>query len=540
MATNEGFRAAAASTSGSSPWHGPFKPAPCACCNTPRSNSGPRYNTLLAQNCDRHWAEFPPQAKSFILNSPCRIALGSLFDFWSAPQHVHYTRGSAAVNTYSAAWHLALLHLDMGMVREARALTINGSFIHQCHNSSIEKLDAVLASDSDEMTLMQLERLMPLFTRGSNTIQSPQTMVKYIRAHLPKINSNMMTSHGTFTPTSIKGYVGQISDDWYSTSPAKKVKQPSMILGNSAQIKIVFVDDANDDEKHSFDIGSSITLKSLFNDYSDRRGISLRSLRFSFAGKALFLSSAGHKTPEELGWKDGDFVKVHYVSQAPSDGENSCQARTSPSLSASKKTKSRQCSNMKAKSKKKKPQQRGELTKKLEYKVQHSKQLTMIHDEAEAQFKAIRQRLNNLVIERSRPKTRISCTRKKEPYVPSVVETNPLKEGIVGKGGKSRYVIQVGEVQNLYKTTKPSLMHQISLAPLSTLDLHGSTREEALVKLDERLNVWFDAAMRGSYPFVKLAVIVCGCGSQTLSETVQDWIKSNGKVSNAPQRRSSR
>ena len=38
-----------------------------------------------------------------------------------------------------------------------------------------------------------------------------------------------------------------------------------------------------------------------------------------------------------------------------------------------------------------------------EYKVDHSKILTKIHEEASAQFKSIRQRLNNLAIERSQP-----------------------------------------------------------------------------------------------------------------------------------------
>jgi hypothetical protein len=53
------------------------------------------------------------------------------------------------------------------------------------------------------------------------------------------------------------------------------------------------------------------------------------------------------------------------------------------------------------------------------------------------------------------------------------------------------------------------------------LDLYGCTREEAIARLTESLKKWVDTAMKGSYPFVITAVIVCGCGSQVLSETVK-------------------
>ncbi|KAL7523690.1 hypothetical protein ACHAXR_000289 [Thalassiosira sp. AJA248-18] len=115
-----------------------------------------------------------------------------------------------------------------------------------------------------------------------------------------------------------------------------------------------------------------------------------------------------------------------------------------------------------------------------------------------------------------------------------------FKEG--GKAGKSHYTIHVGEVENLYKTTKPNAMlvsHPSASAPLETLDLHGCTREEALTKLDESLKVWVDAAMQGSYPFVQSAMIVCGCGNQILSEVTSNWIGSNHNVSNAPKLKSS-
>ena len=110
-----------------------------------------------------------------------------------------------------------------------------------------------------------------------------------------------------------------------------------------------------------------------------------------------------------------------------------------------------------------------------------------------------------------------------------------LNHGLGGKAGRSRYVVQVGEVSNLYKTAKPSSRNSAANAdPLPTLDLHGHTKEEAVAALDAALEVWADEAMRGSYPFVREAEIICGCGSQVVSETVAEWIRDNVRVRNAP------
>ena len=57
-----------------------------------------------------------------------------------------------------------------------------------------------------------------------------------------------------------------------------------------------------------------------------------------------------------------------------------------------------------------------------------------------------------------------------------------------------------------------------------------------MVRLNESLKAWVDAAMRGYYPFVITVVIICGCGSQVLMETVQEWIKSTSQVRNAPKK----
>ena len=136
------------------------------------------------------------------------------------------------------------------------------------------------------------------------------------------------------------------------------------------------------------------------------------------------------------------------------------------------------------------------------------------------------------MIERSLPKVK-SQPRPKLVVHPSVMIDNPPTTGLGGKAGKSHYIVQIGEVRNLYKTSKKP----ISRAPQAiSIDLHGVTKTEALQLLDKKLPQWHDLAMSGSYPFVIPVELICGCGNQILSEAVEGWIRGNEKVSNAPKK----
>ncbi|KAL7527013.1 hypothetical protein ACHAXR_004211 [Thalassiosira sp. AJA248-18] len=531
--------------------HGKNARASAACANgpiaghsKPKTHGWAHYKPKSHDNTNPeiNWDAIPLQAKAFILDNPeGMFPLPKLIKFWSDPENIASTRGSAARTVCAALYYLALFYLQLRKFREARALTINGSFIHQCYNSSIQEIQAVFGlglCKSENLSNGILLGRMPYYARGLNSIQSPEMMESHLRRHLPKEN---LTSCDKSDPKVMSGLVDQISDDWKGSSSKNRHHQSSSSTDDASQIKLVLVDDANKDGCRSFDIGSSTTLKVLFNDYADYRGISLRLLRFSYAGKTLFLSSAGHKTPKELSMQDRDVIKVHDTSKSEEQSSDNNGSSSQSRHSTSKKSKAKKRSNKKVVVKKKKLLQQEPTMTLEEHKVQHSKQLTKIHDEAQTQFKQIRQRLNNLVIFRSQPKTKSKRPRtpKSEPSVSSIVDSH-FKED--GKAGKSHYTIHVGEVQNLYKTTKPNAMlasHPSASAPLETLDLHGCTREEALIKLDESLKVWVDAAMRGSYPFVQSAVIVCGCGNQILSEVTSNWIRSNHNVSNAPKLKSS-
>lgn len=360
-------------------------------------------------------------------------------------------------------------------------------------------------------------------------MSSSQSLENFLQAKLPAEYQRMMTSFVGFSrrePT--MEYINQISQDWNSSLKSQQKRRPKC-EGEEKKIKITFVDQIGCGEE--FSIGVSTSLKTLFNEYADEKGISLRNIRFSYNGKTIFLSSAGRQTPEELGMSDHDTITVlsTVVDQVVEVSKEEISYKN-PSRKGSSPTK-------KNKSKRKKKGHNAFKISKSDhdYKVEHSQALTRLFEEAEPKFKQIRQDLNVLVLECKKPKKRINASNANESV--SSFVSNPITEDSCGKAGKSHFVVQVGEVENLYKTTKPSTVVQSNISQLTciaSLDLHGLTKYEAVKILERSLEKWKDEAMSGSYPWVIPAVIVCGCGSQVLSETVEQWIKQKSCVANAP------
>jgi len=324
------------------------------------------------------------------------------------------------------------------------------------------------------------------------------------------------------------------SEDAHGKS-GKKHQKSSSKTSEETQIQLILADDENTEDRHALNIGSSTTLKMLFNDYAEKRGVSLRSLRFSHNGKTLFLSSAGNRTPDELNMGDQDVITVRNTNNDASR-ENSDSSSKEKKKPTTKHVRKHGNSTKKTKGKRKKEQSKQvELVKTLEdYKAHHSKLLTKLHDEVQPRLKEIRNRLNSLDLERQPPKKKRSIKKKKKGEGNAGGQLVLPDSGAGGKAGKPHFVVQVGEVQNLYKTTKSSRQKGSPCDASATLDLHGCTRDEALAKLDATLETWVDAAMRGAYPFVIPAKIVCGCGGQVLSETVERWIRNRAQVANCP------
>jgi len=355
---------------------------------------------------------------------------------------------------------------------------------------------------------------------------NPQTMYAYLKEN----PSDVINALAKTQPGNVMQYVDEIGDGWRDSSTRRRQK-PSSKTSTETQIQLIIVGDTNEGERHSFIIGSSTTLKTLFNDYAEKRGDSLRSLRFSYGGKTLFLSSVGNKTPDELNMQDQDVIIVHGTNASPEKNRGSTNDKNT--LAPKKvKTINNSTRKTKGKGKTKKQSIKQEEPVKIktleEYKAQHSNILSKLHEEVHPHLKEIRTRLNALELERQPRKQKRK--KKGKTKIKHCVDNQALpNSGIGGKAGKPYFIVQVGEVQNLYKTTKPSQKSPCS----ATLDLHGCTREEALVKLDENLTAWVDNAMHGSYPFVISAKIICGCGNQILSETVKKWIREHAQVANA-------
>mmetsp|Transcript_12539 Transcript_12539/g.20273 ORF Transcript_12539/g.20273 Transcript_12539/m.20273 type:complete len:203 (-) Transcript_12539:557-1165(-) len=111
--------------------------------------------------------------------------------------------------------------------------------------------------------------------------------------------------HGLITQNDLK----YLFSDWENPASKKNGKHHRKVMPgevekiDDTEISIVLLDEENNVEC-KMKIGLSMTLKSLFNEYADERGVSLRSLWFYYEGSKLFLSSAGKKTPSELGMKN--------------------------------------------------------------------------------------------------------------------------------------------------------------------------------------------------------------------------------------------
>lgn len=343
-------------------------------------------------------------------------------------------------------------------------------------------------------------------------------------------------------------YVDLISNDWNGTSKhTKNAKQKNKgNQSNSSEITLL-ITNVDDETEYKKSIKADTSLKSLFNGYTDEYGVSLRSLRFSYNGSTLFLSSVGQKTPVDLGMKHMDVINVS--SNKPSIGKSKEQPAAASQPNTQSKSKSKKSTSPgKVKHTKKQPATQHQTisislpeSDEERDKVTHSKLLSLVFEEMQPKLKTIRQHLNDLMLDRQSSKVKGPSNRKKALLGQPNIVSNPSTVGIGAKAGKTCFVVNVGRVESLYKTCKrDTAQHHgqqhahTTRSTTNILDLHGCTHKEALEQLGTSLKVWMDTAMHGSYPWVISATIICGAGNQILSETVETWIKETKTVANAP------
>ena len=359
---------------------------------------------------------------------------------------------------------------------------------------------------------------LPYFFAGFEATRTTNAMYNFLQKSLPKEYQQMLGSFVKMsTKSRVMNFVGNISQDWESQSLKSSLTRS--LQSNSIDDDITLVIGGD-----SFQVSPYMPLKTVFNEYSEKKSVSLKSLRFTYEGKTLFLSAAGKKTPDELGMLDNDIVEVHSAREAtPVNDDNVAQ-------NVKKCTKHKQ-KKRKARNKSKRGSSKIEVVKSDEdYKQAHSMILSQMFEEAEPKFKLIRQQLNVMSLLKEQPKTKTQGVKSKQVFRDFAF--NPSSEGLGSKAGRSRFLVNVGEVGNLYKSSKS--FNYGSTPSSSTIDLHGCTQEEALSRLNSGLEDWNEQAMLGSYPFIHSVTIICGAGGQVLSELVEKWIKDKPNVSNAP------
>jgi DNA-nicking Smr family endonuclease len=360
---------------------------------------------------------------------------------------------------------------------------------------------------------------LPHFFAGFSATQSTAVLYSFLQRSLPREYQQMLANFVNMgTKSRVMNFVGSVNQDWECKSLKSSLRSSSTRSDlEDDDITLVIGGD-------SFKVCPSMPLKSVFNEYAENNSVSLKSLRFSYAGKTLFLSTAGKKSPNELGMLDNDTIQVSTQdTTAPSSDDNK------QSTQHSKKTGKKQ-KKSKTRTKSKNGSPKIEIVKSdEEHKEEHSKILTKLFEEADPEFKQIRQELNALNLLKQQPKTKTSMKKlKQDSHFSSF---NPMSEGLGGKAGKTRFVVNVGEVANLYKSSKTL---DAGSSAASFIDLHGCTQEEAVSMLNAGLKKWNERAMLGSYPFIHPVSIICGAGGQVLSETVEKWIGQQPNVANVP------
>jgi len=491
---------------------------------------------------DYHFDHLNANLKSFLLSDPNTLNLKRFVDFWRSPENIDSTSPNVAASICGCSWYLGLNYLSIGMLAEARALTLNGCFLQQCYNTPIEEITALCSDNTPQV----FRTTLPFFNDGLVAISTKQRLAIFLKSKVTTDYQRRMAfaTRTTKSKSQVQDYINQIGSDWNeapggsSSSKAKAFRKRAstgMNVDDDKFIDIILID-AHTKKETRMRYSTSLPLKMLIKNYAEDHDLPLKKLRFSYKGKNLFLSSLGQKSLQDLDISHLDSIFVHNkdasddeaTSSSSSDESSSKENRHSspavvtPSLKKFK-TFSRKNSHTPC----------AYLLQEDQDRRNHSRKLSHIFEEAEPRFKEIRQKLADLSIEcqpkaKSRPQKRIP--QRVEPI------DNPCVTGQGGKAGVPYYVVHVGEADNLYRTRNTVFGKNSSLS----IDLHGYSRAQALELLDAKLPEWVNKAQQGQYPFVIQVTIICGGGNQILSETVDEWIKSNDNVANAPKKKFSR
>eukprot|EP00956_Cyclotella_meneghiniana_P004726 scaffold5830_cov38-Cyclotella_meneghiniana.AAC.5 len=279
---------------------------------------------------DHHWTKLTPKSKTFLLEhkSLKTLTWEALMEFWTQPDQIPYAHMAVSVGTCHL---LALEYYHIEAYANAAIVALNGAFFQQCINkNSIDELKTLPPEQITRENLPHFHSARDLLSKSAKNIELYLSTVMPVR-YQKMINLNLK-DQSSLTPG--MGYVNLISDDWKTTSNGSHCKQS--LSTDGGDIKIILSNQESGVETEKI-IKNSTQLKTVFNDYAGEYGESLRSLRFSYNGSTLFLSSLGQKTVNDIGMKDSDVICI-YNNNSTLEAEDSTPQQ--PSMSKKKKCKS--------------------------------------------------------------------------------------------------------------------------------------------------------------------------------------------------------
>ena len=206
------------------------------------------------------------------------------------------------------------------------------------------------------------------------------------------------------------------------------------------------------DEMHTY---PNTTLREFIDFYKVMKHLPSKSLlRVKYRGKNMFLSTCGNKTLDELSITHRSYITVSevqpVVSAPPKENVKPKNNQTTRKNGSKKKK-----GGGKSKTKRSGNCTFATNTTQEDYRVDHSKRLSLIFEEAEPAFKETRQRLSNMSLKKTLPKDRSVSKNDTEDKT----ETNPSLDGVGSKAGKVVIPLLAGHAQQLYllRWVKPSI-----------------------------------------------------------------------------------
>lgn len=279
------------------------------------------------------WGNFPADLKKLLLSSQV-VKLSKLLQYWK-PHRELTTHGYSPVHSYQ----LVTYYLARGDLRTARNLIFDCNF----------KLYMSRVTYNGEGC--NVGHAIDYFI-GRVKFYGKQNFSKFRQAKREE-ELYRITAENEF-PVLHDAYKLTSSD----VGIGKLQKHVDSLMGDYV-IEVEFIDglhlDGPSRDERVLMIRKNKPLKDAFQDYAKERNISLRSLRFTYNNKMLFLSSIAKSTTRDLGLSNGDTIVVTNLTETASEDEENNQTKASHCKNTNKGKKRRNVTKQKKKKPKKPP-----------------------------------------------------------------------------------------------------------------------------------------------------------------------------------------